>query len=202
MQRTTVRVGSIVASTLSLLTLGTPAAAEPFYGSGQISVALERGFGIHHVSQNWDPDFGPEVESDATVIGLGWAGAVTPLHYTRAALDVFLSGQLSLGGSFGFFSQSGDADASGVLIAPRVGYALPISRIFTFWPRGGLTFYDFGNQSLLALSAEAMFVASPHPNWGVLFGPTIDLGFTGEQGDADYTAFSIGFPAVGLMGTF
>jgi hypothetical protein len=202
MQRTSVRIGLRAASSLFLLALSAPGAAQPFYDAGEISVALERGFGIHHVSQNWEQDNGAESGNDATVIGIGWAGALTPLHYTRAAVDGFIMDQLSLGGSFGFFSQSGDADTSGLLIAPRVGYAIPLSDIFTFWPRGGLTFYDFGNQSLFALTGEAMFVASPHPNWGILFGPTIDLGFAGEQGDADYSAFAIGFPAVGLMGTF
>lgn len=204
MQQSLIRIGLGASAALAALLMGSPAFAQSFYEAGQISVALERGFGIHHRSMNADPDSGPDRESDATTIGIGWAGAVTPLHWTRAAVDGFIKDQLSLGGSVGFFSQSGDADGSGFVLAPRVGYAIPLSRVFTFWPRGGLTFYDVGDTSLLALSAEAMFVASPDPSWGILFGPTIDLGFTGETGgdNADYTEFSLGFPAVGLMGTF
>lgn len=203
MQRKLVRIGT-AALAVSTLVFVSAARAQPFYQAGQVSIALERGFGIHHVSSTREPDVGAEQDFDATVIGVGWAGAVTPLHYTRAAIDGFITDQLSLGGSLGFFSQSGDWEGNGFIFSPRVGYAIPLSRVFTFWPRGGFTYYDIGDTHLIALSGEAMFVASPHPSWGILFGPTLDFGFTGEQGgdNADYTAFSIGFPAVGLMGTF
>jgi hypothetical protein len=56
---------------------------------------------------------------------------------------------------------------------------------------------------MLALGGEAMFVASPRPGWGILFGITLDVGFTGERDDeTDWTETSIAFPSVGLMGTF
>jgi hypothetical protein len=186
----------------SVLTLAARSNAQPFYDAGEISVALERGFGIHHVSESGENDAGQEWDSSSTVIGIGWAGAVTPFHWTRAAIDGFIIDQLSLGGSIGFYSQSGDSDGNGFLFAPRVGYAIPLSRVFTFWPRGGLTYYDQGDRSVFGLSGEAMFVASPDPSWGILFGPTLDLGFFGDDGDNDYTAIAIGFPAVGIMGTF
>lgn len=204
MQRSHLPLFIGVSAALGALLLGAPAGAQSFHSAGQISVALERGFGIHHVRRNADPDVGPDRDYKGTTIGLGWAGAVTPLHWARAAIDGFLTDQLSLGGSFGFFSQSGDSDGSGVLLAPRVGYAIPLSQVFTFWMRGGLTYYDVGDTSLLAVTGEAMFVASPHPSWGVVFGPTLDLGFTGETGgdNADLMEFALGLPTVGLMGTF
>jgi hypothetical protein len=199
MQRLLVRIAFAALAALALGLTATPSNAQNFYSSGKISVALERGFGIHHVSRDWDPGG----DEDGTVIGIGWYGALTPFHWTRAALDGFIMDQLSLGGSLGFFSQSGDPDADGFLFAPRVGYAIPISRVFTFWPRGGFTYWDFANSSVFALAAEGMFVASPSPNWGILFGPTIDLGFMGEAGDdVDFSEVAIGFPSVGLMGTF
>jgi hypothetical protein len=198
MQRVLLRTAFAALAVIALGLTAAPSHAQHFYDAGKISVALERGFGIHHVSRDQEPN-----DFDGTTIGIGWYGALTPFHYTRAALDGFIMDQLSLGGSLGFFSQSGDPDADGFLFAPRVGYAIPISRVFTFWPRGGLTYWDFANTSVFALSGEAMFVASPSPNWGILFGPTIDIGFMGESGDDDdFSEIAIGFPAVGLMGTF
>ena len=42
---------------------------------------------------------------------------------------------------------------------------------------------------------------TPQPSWGIILAPTIDLGFTGEAGnDVDYSEFSIGIPAIGLLG--
>ena len=118
-------------------------------------------------------------------------------------VDGFVIDRLSLGGSLAFFTQSGDADGDGVLFSPRVGYAIPLSSVFTFWPRGGFTFLKLGEASLFGLTAEAMFVAQPKPNWGILFGPTFDLGFIGDAGnDVDWSHIAIGFPAVGLMATF
>lgn len=195
MERKAVRFGLGVAIAAAALGSTAPAKAQAFYEAGEISVALERVFGIHH--QSWDVG---DADGNNTVVGIGWTRAATPLHIPRAALDGFIIDQLSLGGSLAFFSESEGTD--GILFAPRVGYAIPLSRVFTFWPRGGLSFWDIGEASLLSLSAEAMFVATVRPGWGILFGPTLDLGFSGESDDRDYSDFSFGFPAVGMMGTF
>lgn len=198
MQRSFVRLGFGTLVGLAAALTATPSAAQQFYDSGAISIALERGFGIHHVSVDADPGGG----WDGTTIGIGWYGSLTPFHWTRAAIDGFVTDQLSIGGSIGFFTQSGDPDFDGFLLAPRVGYAIPLSRVFSFWPRGGFTFYDTGNRNVFAFSGEGMFVVTPRPGWGILFGPTLDLGLMGEDGDTDITEVAIGFPAVGLMGTF
>ena len=183
--------------------LTSPALAQPFYEHGEVSVSLERVFGIHYEHEERDnPAPIPDTDSDSTVFGIGWYAPLTPLMWARAAVDVFVIDQLSVGGSLAFYGQSGDAEDNGILFAPRVGYAIPLSRIFTFWPRGGISFYDVGNRSLFGISFEAMFVASPQPSWGVLFGPTIDLGFVGDQNDEDFSEFVLGIPVVGLMGTF
>lgn len=190
------------ALTLCALCLtASPSSAQDFYDAGEISVAIERGFGIHYASRSLDTP-GDDDDVSYTVLGLGWAGAVSAFHHSRAALDVFVVDQLSLGGSLGFFTQSGDFETNGFLFSPRVGYAIPLSRAFTFWPRGGFTYIDIDESNVLALSGEAMFVASPRPGWGILLGVTLDLGFVGEQGDTDANEFAIGFPSVGIMGTF
>jgi len=196
------RIARLWLAILTVCTLcltASPSSAQDFYDSGQVSVAIERGFGIHYSTRTVDP---PDDEFAYTSIGLGWAGAISAFHHSRAAIDFFVVDQLSLGGSIGFFTQSGDAETNGFIISPRVGYAIPLNRTFSFWPRGGITYIDIDNSNVLALSGEAMFVASPRPGWGILLGLTLDLGFTGEQGDSDATEFALGFPSVGIMGTF
>lgn len=192
-------LGTLAVCTLCLT--ASPSSAQPFYRSGEISVAIERGFGIHYSSASTEVG-GQEFDASYTAIGLGWAGAISPFHHSRAAIDGFVTDQLSLGGSIGFFTQSGDAEGDGFIFSPRVGYAVPLNDTFTFWPRGGLTYWDREATNVLAISGEGMFVISPTPSWGILLGLTLDLGFTGENGDGDYTEFSLGFPAVGIMGTF
>jgi hypothetical protein len=188
----------------SLALASPPLLAQDFYRAGKVSVALERGFGIHYLHEGRDrqpPQ--PDGDIDATTFGIGWYGALTPLHWTRAAVDVFVVERLSLGGSLAFFGQSGDRDAEGILFAPRVGYAVPLSSVISFWPRGGVVFYDLERRSAFGLSGEAMFVVSPRPSWGVLFGPTLDLAFSGDDDDGeDFTEFALGIVSVGLIGMF
>jgi hypothetical protein len=204
MKRIAARLGLSIAASAAALFTALPSQAQSFYSSGKISVAVERAFGIHYAHTNYDrPGNAPDESSSSTTLGFGWYGAVSPLHWTRAAVDGFVIDRLSIGGSLAFFTQSGDADGDGVLLSPRVGYAIPLSTVFTFWPRGGFTFLKLGEASLFGLTAEAMFVAQPKPNWGILFGPTFDLGFIGDAGnDVDWSHIAIGFPAVGMMGTF
>jgi hypothetical protein len=191
--------GAVVAAALFS---AKPSQAQEYYRKGEISVALERAFGILYAH---DDVSGPREnwQRSVTSIGVGWSGAVSPFHYTRAAVDGFVTDRLSIGGSLAFYVHAGDADDSGVLLAPRVGYVFPISRVFSFWLRGGPSFVKLDNQSLFGLSVEGMFVASPQPNWGILFGPTLDLAFVGSRPDnTDWTEVALGFPSVGLMGTF
>lgn len=204
MQRTLIRSGFAALSALFVSLGARESSAQSFYDRGKISVALERGFGVHYTSQNEDPEGpGNDRDRDGASIGVLWYGALTPYHWTRAAIDGFIMDRLSLGGSIAFYTQVGDFDDDGFLFAPRVGYALPLSQMFTFWPRGGVTFWDQGNRSVFGISLEGMFVFSPNPNWGVLFGPTLDWGFIGGAGnDVDYSEFSLGIPSVGLLATF
>jgi hypothetical protein len=175
--------------------------AQHFSDSGEVNLAIERALGIHYVHQSYDTPAG-DYEFDGTTIGIGWYGALTAFHWSRAALDVFVIDQLSVGGSLAFFAHSGDPDGDGILFAPRVGYAIPLSDLFTFWPRGGITFIDINDNNLFAFSAEAAFVLTPQPTWGIILAPTLDFGFAGEQNDNDYSEFAMGIPAVGILGNF
>lgn len=205
MTRKLATLGFSIAAFVVGLSATREAHAVDYYRAGKISVSLERVFGLHYWHSSVEPPngVGPDSVSSGTVVGLGWYGPLSPYHQGRAAVDGFIIDRLSLGGSIGFFSSSGDRDDSGLLLYPRVGYVIPISNVFSFWPRGGFSFIKGDNTSLFGFAAEAMFVASPHEDWHILFGPTIDVGVAGHQpGDRDWSHFAIGFPAVGLMGTF
>ena len=199
MQRTIIAAGLFFAAVFS----PRPSQAQDFYKSGEVSIAIERALGVHFVHSSYDPPGPGDFESDGTTFGFGWYGALTPLHWARGAVDVFVIDQLSVGGSLAFFAQTGDPDGDGVLFSPRVGYAIPLSDLFTFWPRGGITYVNVNDNSLFGISGEAAFVLTPEPSWGIILAPTLDLGFIGEVGDeTDYSEFSIGIPAVGLLGNF
>jgi hypothetical protein len=91
------------------------------------------------------------------------------------------------------------------LLYPRIGYGIGLGDSVTFWPRGGLTSYSEEESggapeyTQLALSGEAMFVVWPRNGWGILMGPTLDLGITGEAGDADFQQRALGI-TFGMLG--
>lgn len=87
-------------------------------------------------------------------------------------------------------------------IAPRVGYAIPISSAFAFWPRGGFSFNTLNvstkpnttvigpvtttNQTSttvneFAIDLEAIFVVAPVHHFGFFFGPVLDIPLTGSN---------------------
>ena len=149
MTRKIASLGFSIAAFVLGLSATRNAHAVDYYRAGKVLVSLERVFGLHywHTSvERANPLNGDDVSS-GTVIGIGWYGARSPYHWGRAAVDGFIIDRLSLGGSIGFYSQSGDADGSGFLIYPRVGYVIPISNVFSFWPRGGFSYMHFENTS-------------------------------------------------------
>jgi hypothetical protein len=206
MKHTVLSLVSGIAASAALLLGSRPVLAADFAKAGNVSVAIERTFGIHFASATVDPDGDGPIGSDsdsATAIGFGWYAPVTPIHSARAALDVFVIDRLSIGGSLAFFTQTGDNGLDGVLFSPRVGYTFELSKLVTFWPRGGLTYMKIEDSSLFGLTLEPMFVLWPRPNWGVLLGPTLDFEFIGSNGgDSERSEFSIGIPSVGLIASF
>jgi hypothetical protein len=198
MQRTMLAAGLFLAALFS----SSRSQAQNFYDSGEVSVAIERGLGIHFVHQSFDGPGDFDGERDGTAFGIGWYDPVSIYHRPRAAVDVFVTDQLSIGGSLAFYTLTGDPDGDGFLFSPRVGYAIPLSDLFTFWPRGGITFVSINDDSLFGISGEAAFVLTPQPSWGIILAPTLDFGFIGDDDGADYTEFALGIPAVGILGNF
>lgn len=198
---------SYLAAGVATLMLPRAASAAEFGEAGNVSIAIERTFGIHYVHDDVDPPGPGDDSSGGTTVGIGWYQPGSYLHMPRAALDVFVIDRLSVGGSLGFFTESGDdllGDGDGVLFAPRVGYRLPLSKVFDFWPRAGVTFVQIGDTSLFGLGGEATFVGWVRPSWGVLLSATLDFNFVGQRfdDDTDWSQFSFGIPSVGLIATF
>lgn len=173
-----------LASTLALAT--TPALAQEFGKSGDVSFAADRLMGVYFASEG---DF------DFTVLGIGSGpmGFAHPYTTGRLGIDFFVIDQLSLGGSLaivhfnGEDDGPGDNDATGFLIAPRVGYVINFTDSFGFWPRGGFTFRNGDDDGFFffddefALTLEAIFFATPGDAWGFNFGPTLDVGLAGDD---------------------
>lgn len=177
------------------------ASAQAHPRKGQVTIAIERAFGFHMLHTEIE-----DQDRDMSSFGLLWMRSEGAFHQPRAAIDFFLTDGLSLGGTVAFYTWGGDGDRDGLLLSPRVGYGMGLGDSVTFWPRGGITYFseegDGGGPEYtqLALSGEAMFVIWPRRDWGILLGPTIDLGLTGEVGDADFRqqAFGVTF---GLLGS-
>jgi len=134
----------------------------------------------------------------------------------RLALDVFVASGFSVGGALTYVHSEGTTESSidgasgdeedqptfnGLVLAPRVGFAVPLSPSFAIWPRAGITHSiywasaedqtidDEGNEitveetqtlSFTELTLEGMVAVTPVPNVAVIFGPFLELGLTGS----------------------
>lgn len=130
----------------------------------------------------------------------------------RIAFDFTIS-HLTLGGSFAFAvglggkheenlgntTRSYDTPRTTVIgFAPRVGYVLPLSHAFAFWPRAGFAFYSVNTKvdsvgqgggtvtvsnsdSLLSLDLDPQFVVAPVHHFFFNFGPLLNIPLTGSR---------------------
>jgi hypothetical protein len=178
-------------------------AAPGFGAQGQLAISVERLFGVEYERTSRS---GPgDNYSTSTVIGFGWsyAGRASSFIWPRAGLDYFVVNNLSLGAALGLYSGAGhnpiEGD-TGFLFAPRVGYAIDLGSVASFWPRGGMTYYSHADFHNVGITGEANFALFPRPNWAFLITPHFDVGpFGGGPNNADYTEFVFG-ANFGLMG--
>lgn len=202
------RKAIVAAVGVTLVCSGPLAMAQDFGSQGTVTLSAERLFGLHWTHTRFEYDPGDRVRRvDVNTFGIGWYRSETAFNNPRVAADVFVIDQLSLGGSLGFYVWGNDTDRQGLIFAPRIGYAAPVSDVVTIWPRGGLTYFSEeppGGQddfSQFAFSGECMFSFFPQNTWAILVGPTLDLGLTGEEGDNDFNQYSLGI-GTGIMGVF
>jgi hypothetical protein len=211
----------LAASMMATLVTGTiPAlAGEPTSGfgrDGQVILSAERLFGLTFTKiATEDGATGDKQTLSRTNVALLWpsqslTGLSSPYEIPRVAVDVVVASGITLGGSVGFISGTGttkteargvteERDAPRITVfafSPRVGYALPLSDQFAFWPRAGVTYFSLSQESKstganpttrtttvhgLGVDLEAMFVYTPVPHFGITACPVVDLPLSGSS---------------------
>jgi hypothetical protein len=230
-----------IAAAGAVFAITTSASAQTFGEEGGMALSADRLFGITSYSVKADPDVpgAEEVEVTGTNISLLWGVAPRtgdsgieipiPSAIPRLSFDYFVIESLSLGGSLGYYSSSGETDpgngqdkydhdkVTAISLNPRVGYAIPLGDTSAVWLRGGLTYMkvtidpEQGDDipiSVMQLDAEAMFVIGLSETFAFQVGPALDfpLGgkaeIPGDPGyDIDLKVMSFGAYA-GLVGWF
>jgi hypothetical protein len=194
----------------ALVSVPALASAQELGQKGDVVFSAERLLGVSLTHSSWEE--GPiEGDNDYTSVGLGWRSSVLPFDVPRVGFDFFVIDHLSVGGTLGFFSTDPDtgADFSGVLLGPRVGYAVGLSRVIGLWPRGGFTYHsgELGgtDENGFALTLECPFTFAPTEHFAFHVGPTVDFDLVGEievgsaEVDHDYRTFGLN---AGLLGWF
>jgi hypothetical protein len=203
-----------IATALALTAVAAPGAAQEFGKKGDAVFSAERLFGFQSTHVYEEQDVGEDdIDDDWTYFGIGWRGNYisdfSPYDVPRLGFDYLVTDGLSIGGSLGFASISGDTDGgfggvgndpsgSAFLLNPRVGYVVMFNKTIGIWPRGGLAFHSFSveddndnsvSENGFGLNLECMFPIVPSEHWGFLVGPTIDLDFAGSR---EYDGFGPG----------
>lgn len=190
----------------SFLLCTSTALAEP---SPHWSIAVERLFGIGH---SWGAaDTGNQSQATTSVsLGLAYLdhrGYDTP----RIGADYICDVGLSFGTGFGVATyhrenESTDRSETYWLLAPRLGWFLPIHASLALWPRAGLTLTTSEQEPLgdhTAITVEAPLVwrlaggtvglsAAPHLELGYSPGDDAWLGLASTTGTVSAIGLSLG----------
>jgi len=144
----------------------------------------------------------------------------------RVAFDVTIIPRLTLGGAIAFgFGLGGTNETETVAgstkttrktdaptgtaigFAPRVGYILPLSDMFAFWPRAGLGIYSVSastervnnnnvitttrmTDTLFSLDLDPQFAIVPLEHFFITVGPTVNIPITGSRSVSTTTGSS------------
>lgn len=214
-------LASLVGGALTMLSATAMAQGPSGFGTqGQFVLGVERLFGLNFFNGRLDPDLGPETDQSRTQFNLLWSNSfvggnaiVNPYSVPRFAFDYAIIDNVTLGGSLGYASTSGENDVDGgedndfdtftlFSFQPRVGYILRFNDVVGMWLRGGLTYYsigsdNFGSSSGFGINLEPGFVFTVTQGFGISVTPSIDLPLSGtfdpEVGeDADYSIRNFG----------
>jgi hypothetical protein len=183
-------------------------AALDFGQRGSVALSVERLFGYVYADSTTTSAGTSRTTHISALSLLGNSmGLFTIYAQPRAALDFFAADHFSVGASVSYFhlTESTDVPAGaassspsiwGVVLAPRVGYGIPLGRIATLWPRLGFTYARLETESsntfngmtttstnttnLYALTIEAPFVFAVAPHFFLSAAPTVDVGLGGS----------------------
>ncbi len=180
---------------------GAQGMAPDFGAQGQLAISAERLFGVEYAhASNCG---GGNDYCSSTVIGFGWKYSASSFIQPRAGIDYFVVNHLSLGGAIGLYSGAGhnaQVNETGFIFAPRVGYAVDLGSVASFWPRGGITYYSHNDYHNVGITGEANFALFPRANWAFLITPLFDAGpFGGAPNNRTFTEFVMGLN-FGIMG--
>jgi hypothetical protein len=208
--RTICRRAAALAALVVASSLAAPAgiAAPAALPKGTMMIGAERLFGLSVSRISTDTNNG-STALDQTHFGLFAApGSQEPHVYLapRLALDYALIDGLTLGGSLavaigdytnvtttgGTTTEADLGEFTTFLLAPRVGYALGLSRLANLWLRGGLTYFNgaghgdvFGDTEQtrwgLAVNLEPTFLLTPLTNLGFTVGLVVDVPVAGKR---------------------
>lgn len=152
-----------------------------FGAKSQIAISSDAGLSISNTSVSG-------VEGSSTTLIL------------RPAVDYFVIDYLSVGGFLGVEHNSAPGGSSTAFsIGPRVGYNIPLSERFSFWPKIGFSFASTTQKSdatvgpngqVIASQSEsntsvqlnlfAPFMFHPVEHFFIGFGPAFDLDLSGD----------------------
>jgi hypothetical protein len=180
-----------------------PAAVAAFGEAWHFVISIERALGYDHISQT-QSYYGQDTRTTATNFSLFGppAGTLAAFSFPRAAFDLFVASNFSVGMGLGLLHGSTTVTQSngnaieqsfiGILAAPRVGYALNLAPDITMWARGGVSIvyakvdpaaaYVSGAASshFVAATIELPFVFTVLPRLALVAGPTLDITFNGH----------------------
>jgi hypothetical protein len=185
-----------------------PAPAAAAFGEAwHYTISIERAFGIDHLSAT-DSNYGAEVQTisatNFSLFGVPSTGALSVFSFPRAAFDLFVIPDLSVGLALGVLKGSTTVAESGgfsntesftgLTAMPRVGYAWHLAPDVALWPRVGIsvvylktsvtnTFAPSGDMPAhyVAATVEAPFVFTLVPRVALTVGPTLDITFVGKS---------------------
>lgn len=226
--------GPTMLGALAALSVTTPARADDEFFLG-----TERLMGVYWQRQSRTIEQGgveQKTSERTTSVGVLALRGATAATVPRVAFDVFVTDQLTVGGSFIYttYSQSAVFSAEGnaqdqeddigsgsiFVLAPRVGYRMPLATQWGFWPRAGFSFASQSDsvitdqqsdterkvsRTTLSFLLDAMFYVQPIEHLAILGGPFLDLGMlygsyssklgsdTQVEGDERLTAFGVAF---------
>ena len=192
--------------------MGATEAVAPIGARAPWIVSVDRmfGLGVWSVSESQNG----QSQTTSGVAFSALVGTTSPdalpafvFHTPRAALDYTLgSGRsgVTLGGSLGFFLGNSSQSSSGggnstsgpgltmYLFEPRGGYYWAIDDRWAFWPRAGLSFFQYsqssssggqsnsGSASGVAIDLEPTLVLHPTPAIGLTATALADIGVGGS----------------------
>lgn len=193
-----------------VLAIASSAQADPQLGAqGQLIFSADRLSPLLSYSRlTEDDNKGNKITTSTTSLSLFWSGSPQDLYdIPRLGLDYAIAPSVTIGGNFfatipmssresvtdnnQTVSQDGDK-VSGIGVAARAGYVVPLGGSIALWARGGLEYARVGTTSprgnnderytslsQFALNLEPQLVLSPGPHVGIMIGPVADIPLTG-----------------------